>query len=513
MELELKKERFACCRALPQLNDTHEETAETIIPDYLPDIVRIVEAHGCLFLRGREITDGRVNVTGQIRVTLLYTAEEVQGLCSFEYTLPLDYTMDGRAGEGAADSCLEGHICAPDVHMLNPRKVFTRVGVELTLTPYAPCTLTVCSGVAGQEDYGIETLCEKREIPMIRAIREKDFTFSDEIMVSGTKEPIRELLRTKYALRLSDCKAVGSKLILKGLVLFETLYLDAEGNITQAGSELPFSQILDGLAEDVGDISARASLRLTGAEVRIGSESEPDNGRMISLKLTLNAFAVLSEQRSICCVADLYSTSCALSAKLENIEVSGEPAFFTREQIVREKLETGAEVKSILSTDICFSSAGISGSGENAELHAAAALRVLYLDENDAPLLSERRVEVLMKTDLPAAGRISVQRVCALDVSTAVGTDGVELRFPVQFTLSAAQAPCYPCLVALQADPDGETDPNAPSLVLRAMKQGERLWDIAKQYRTTVDAILTANELNEEAAAAVGKLLLIPRRR
>ena len=59
MELELKKERFACCRALPQLNDTHEETAETIIPDYLPDIVRIVEAHGCLFLRGREITDGR----------------------------------------------------------------------------------------------------------------------------------------------------------------------------------------------------------------------------------------------------------------------------------------------------------------------------------------------------------------------------------------------------------------------------------------------------------------------
>ena len=138
---------------------------------------------------------------------------------------------------------------------------------------------------------------------------------------------------------------------------------------------------------------------------------------------------------------------------------------------------------------------------------------MLYLDENDAPLLSERRVEVLMKTDLPAAGRISVQRVCALDVSTAVGTDGVELRFPVQFTLSAAQAPCYPCLVALQADPDGETDPNAPSLVLRAMKQGERLWDIAKQYRTTVDAILTANELNEEAAAAVGKLLLIPRRR
>ena len=58
-----------------------------------------------------------------------------------------------------------------------------------------------------------------------------------------------------------------------------------------------------------------------------------------------------------------------------------------------------------------------------------------------------------------------------------------------------------------------ESGQNAPSLVLRAMKQGERLWDIAKQYRTTVDAILAANELAEEAAAAAGRLLLIPRRR
>lgn len=59
----------------------------------------------------------------------------------------------------------------------------------------------------------------------------------------------------------------------------------------------------------------------------------------------------------------------------------------------------------------------------------------------------------------------------------------------------------------------GKKDENIPSLVLRAMKQGERLWDIAKLYRTTVEAILAANELKEESAAVIGKLLLIPRRR
>lgn len=61
--------------------------------------------------------------------------------------------------------------------MLNPRKVFTRVNVELTLTPYVPASLSVCSGVKEQEAYKIETLCEKKDIGIIRAIREKDHIF------------------------------------------------------------------------------------------------------------------------------------------------------------------------------------------------------------------------------------------------------------------------------------------------------------------------------------------------
>ena len=66
---------------------------------------------------------------------------------------------------------------------------------------------------------------------------------------------------------------------------------------------------------------------------------------------------------------------------------------------------------------------------------------------------------------------------------------------------------------SLQAEECEKNEKNVPSLVLRAMKPGERLWDIAKRYRTTVEAILAANELKEESAAVSGKLLLIPRRR
>ena len=82
MELELKKEQFACYQALPQLSENREETTETIVPDYLPDIARIVDASGCLFLRSREIADGKAQVSGTVRMTLLYVAEDAQGMKS-----------------------------------------------------------------------------------------------------------------------------------------------------------------------------------------------------------------------------------------------------------------------------------------------------------------------------------------------------------------------------------------------------------------------------------------------
>ncbi|MDE6108614.1 MAG: LysM peptidoglycan-binding domain-containing protein, partial [Oscillospiraceae bacterium] len=63
-------------------------------------------------------------------------------------------------------------------------------------------------------------------------------------------------------------------------------------------------------------------------------------------------------------------------------------------------------------------------------------------------------------------------------------------------------------------DPGQEEEGGAeqPSLVLRMLEGGERLWDVAKAYKTTIADIIKANEL-ESGADGAGKLLLIPRRR
>ena len=97
MELELKKAGFDTYEIGGELTLTQEETAETIVPDYCPDIARIIETTGKVFLHSREMRDGRAEISGTVRVTVLYTPEGEGGIRTLEFAMPFTVETDGRS--------------------------------------------------------------------------------------------------------------------------------------------------------------------------------------------------------------------------------------------------------------------------------------------------------------------------------------------------------------------------------------------------------------------------------
>lgn len=511
MELELRKETYSCYDAPSPVSEKHEQSAETIIPDYCPDIGRIVESSGSLFLRSREIADTRVSVSGTLHITLLYIADGNGGLKSFSYSLPVEETLDIRVREGCSEVRLDGTVSALEIRALNPRKILTRAVIELTAAPYCATQLTVCGEIAESGENGIETLCQTQEVSLIRALREKDFVFSDEIVLSGTKEPIAELLRMNARPRVTETRLLGSKLIVKGIACTDILYLSESGTICRMTAELPFSQIIEGGGENGETASAEVFLRLTGAESRLGAED--GDGRTISVKLFLHAFAVLRECVMLRCICDLYSVSHELTAQMQTLELCAAPQLVTHEHPVREQIETGVEAASVLGTEVSFSSVELTAEGERALLRCMADLRILYLDEGGAPLAVERRVEISAQAAVPDGCRVALRDVSAGEINASASAGGIEVRFPAVFTLECTAQRRCPCLCALKSEPRKESAETAPSLILRAPLPGQRLWDLAKECRTTVSDILTANELSAETDVTVGEMLLIPRKR
>lgn len=511
MELTLCRETHSCYRALPPLTGLCEQSAETIVPDYCPDIARIVESSGCFTLRSHDLADGRVSVSGTLKVTVLYIADGSGGIRSFTYPLAVEKTLDGKIGEDCRELCADGSLVSLEVRALNPRKLSTRAAVELTATPYCALSLSVCGAVEQAADFGVETRVETKDVSLIKAVRRKEFLFTDELLLAANKESAAELLRRRIALRTTECRVIGGKCALKGVASIELLYLSEGGTICRTEAELPFSQLLEGIDGADENTTAEAALRLTDAELRIGGES--DDARTISVKLFLHACVVLRQRLKLRCVTDLYSTSHVLTPQLVPLELCADAQTVTQEQPLRMPIETGVEVAAVLSAEASFTGLTLVQEEASATARCIAAVRVLYLDEGGAPLLVERQEECSARVAVPQGCAASQLTVTAGSLSAVPSAGGIELRGTALFTLRCEKSCRCPCLTALAAEPQKLDTGEQPSLVLRAPHAGEDLWALAKEYRTTAADILSANDLASEAELPADTLLLIPRRR
>jgi hypothetical protein len=136
------------------------------------------------------------------------------------------------------------------------------------------------------------------------------------------------------------------------------------------------------------------------------------------------------------------------------------------------------------------------------------------LDENGAPLLAERRIDVTGQVDLSRDRTIHVRASCTESPQGTLGDRGVEVRFPVEFFVESTEPVKRVCIASARLNEESPCDfSGTPSLVLRRLEPRESVWDLAKSCHSTIADLLAANQLEDESAIPHKQLLLIPRKR
>lgn len=511
MELELKKESLDAYETGGELTLTQEETAETIVPDYCPDIARIIETDGKVYLHSRELRDGKAEVSGTIRVTVLYTPDGEGGIRTLEFAMPFTAESDSRSLPGCVYLTAETAPEFLETRMLNPRKVFTHCKLVTHIAGYQKAPLAFCTDTEAEDALCVEKRQETQHAVLLTHISEKDFTFTDEMSLSPGRDGAAELLTSQVCSSVTETKIVGSKLIFKGVFSVALLYRTADGRCCSTTGELPFSQIMEveGAAEGA---AASLHLQLTGTDLQIdGDDAE---GRQIAVTLYFHATALLREERDLTLLSDLYSTAYDMTYEASPLALTSFCETLSRRQTVREVLEIGVVAETILSLSVSCGAVSVSREGESAVLRTGATVRALYLDEGGVPLVAERCIDASCQLELPEDCRVTARAVCPEEVQGSLGDRGIEVRFPVDFRVEAASRVKRVCITAAKLDTETAKDmTGAPSLVLRCLGKQESAWDLAKKYNTTIGTILSANQLETEEDIPREKLLLIPRKR
>ncbi len=508
MELKLKKAGYNYYEPMTLGSFSCETMREHIVPDSCADIARVVETTAQVWVTGREAgADGRLCASGSIDISVLYIPEKGDGPCALRLQLPFQSQSDSQWDSESEFLDIRGEVRSIETRLLNPRKVLIRANLDLYPLLCRRTALSVCTGT--QEDESIELLCEQRETRVIAAVREKEFTFVEELPVSPGRGSVEEIISKRLDIRAADCKLIGSKLVVKGIILASVLYRESGGRLELMRAELPFSQILDGsgLEEEWENDSV---CRLLNAECTIGGESGSDDRHLMTLTLQLRARVTVWRTEKVCFIADLYSTSAPVLVKTEEITLRENSQRYIKRQNIRQVLETGNAVKTVLDTEVGCGGVRITGGGESLEI--PVWVKCLYLDENDALHSVRREFGVTLPTEQEQSVHVEGTAACRGDVMVSILPDGIELRFPVECVLESSSINRYVCVSGGETEEGEEHTERFPSVVLRKIGQEEKLWSVAKHYRTTCRAIMEVNELADERQIPGDRLLLIPRK-
>lgn len=249
--------------------------------------------------------------------------------------------------------------------------------------------------------------------------------------------------------------------------------------------------------KDEQQLSVRFSVRHLDAELR-------DDG-LISVGLGASVLLTAFETLTLQTIEDVYHLQHPVQTESRSIELP----------TCRLIPEMGCEASETLSVGMKIAQiADVTAvpdrlMQESTPLSLRMMVCVVYRAEDGSYYSIHRAVQ--MPLDAPeTAGTVRLQSLQCRASAAVSGEDSLVLSLSGRCALLAQEPLTIRDLTALTIDTDVCSSAAPVSVILRYMEAGERLWDIAKSYRTTVDAIRQANQISGDSISTQAQMLLIP---
>ncbi|MEG2054229.1 MAG: DUF3794 domain-containing protein, partial [Oscillospiraceae bacterium] len=297
MELNVQKDTVT---TVGQLIDTRQELpieTEILIPDYLPEVFKIVKSFVHLVVLQKQIIQGRLAIEGYFRVEVFYQGEQA-ALCSIEQKVPFLRQIDLKQGEWTQNFIeVTGEVQYINCRAVNQRRLDVRGAYNIYAQILAATQQEVITAVSGQ---GLQQKQEVIPTVTLAVSPDKQFTVEEEIVFDT---PPSSILHTESMVSIEDVKLVSDKAVVKGEISSIILYRGEDNALQHSEKKLPFNQIveLQGANEN-----SECQVTVTPIGCTISSQGEGEAQLQLAVTCIINVKAV--SKQDVLLVVDSFST-------------------------------------------------------------------------------------------------------------------------------------------------------------------------------------------------------------
>ena len=311
--MELIKEKVSYFDTSARKTINYDEITDAIVPDSLPDILRIVNTAGSVVVKEETYQKDRVLISGTVKAAVVYMPEAEDEAKLLEVPVNFTHMEETKNRDENTVSYARCKLLGIDVRAVNSRKISVIASLQVEYNWAEPKELEISSGIY-DDTYLYEVLAEEKKLRLLSDIAVKPFGILEDVSDNFADGKI---IGASAVMKTVETKTVPGKLILKGEAKIKNTLLDSVGNFHFKENMVPFTQILDIQSEHEND-AVSISYHIKGVECE-----KKDEG---TAAVCVNGDIVVKTYReqAVTCIQDLYQTDYEIDWESETVGIACE---------------------------------------------------------------------------------------------------------------------------------------------------------------------------------------------
>lgn len=491
------------------------------VPDYRPDIVKIIKEQGQLKIEEVKPTAGAAWIKGKLIFRVLYRSDQETGKIScLKGELPFQEKLNMEGLSEYDQVRAWGEIEDLNLRVIHSRKLNVRAVLVLHGVAEGTKQQEVADGIVEQND--CMQLQKEMEISQQLFAKHDICRQKSEIILPSSKPNIREILWKSIELRNVGSKFDDTGIHMTGEVMLSVMYQEEEepDRIQWYETTIPLeckTELELGNAASNPNVYYQVRIEDSLKELEVRQDYDGEE-RMLVLELQLHLFIRVWEEVKCCILQDAYSLKRKLMPVTEKLQL--EHMLMKNDAICKliEQMELEENQERILQICSCEGAAyleHIQIRPDGVFVEGTLTVHLLYITTDDqmpvgatTKLYSFEQLIELPATQYP----VRIEQDCTMVQLSASMVDQSHAEIKAVIGVSVLAFACEDVMriTEIKEMPFdmGEVQ-KQPGLVGYIAKKGDTLWDVAKEYHTTVENIMRNNQKKDNSLQDGERILIV----
>lgn len=506
MDLNFEKEQLCSCRITREAKAEQNVDCDMTLPDYCPDIKSILRCSVEPGISSVTVAGNRVTAQGNAVIRLVYVSTDDKMSC-FEQDYPLSKFVEMNSLHPDSQAVATAKTSYVNCRAVSPRRVDIHGCISVLFSVWQCEKSEYISDIVGD---GVQLKLSPISVCNAVGCVSKLFDMSEVVPLGDTGVKAVSVADSYAYAVLDSVKTVSNKLLVKGELMLNVTLCCADGDVHKMEHSMPLSRIIE--LEGV-DETCICDVRTEVSPPDLHLRTDESTGvQSVDAAVCVRMFVCGYRQQKCACVEDAYLINGELEVSKNSLDISRFLQSVDESCLVAFTADLeGCEAQEIIDcrcdSVTCVSTTGAQG----AELSGAVTVSIIYRDKDGKIASIQRQGDYrITKPCEGARGKVFCDAdVCA--VASSASGKGSEVSVKVQLNVKGSIFESLPVSVINDVKQlESENKAQSASITVYFSDSGEKLWDIAKKYNTSEDAIRRRNSIKGDVIEKE-TMLIIPR--